>query len=212
MAKLFTPKAPRLPSAPVTYDERFFNQHGDVLRLYFNQIDNVTGSLLGPRGGQYLNTPYASVQRTTDLTLTANTATEVLFNQNDYMNGCANDGTDGIQVTYPGIYNYQFSIQFANTDTQAHNAWVWLRKNNVDIAGTGSKWDVPAKHGTSDGYIIAAANFFVDLAATDKVSMFVAADSALAYIEAYPAQTTPFVMPSVPSVVATLSFVSGPLA
>ena len=34
------------------------------------------------------------------------------------MNGATNDGTDGIHVDYAGIYNLQFSIQFANTDSQ----------------------------------------------------------------------------------------------
>ena len=125
-----------------------------------------------------------------------------------YTNYCTNDGTDGIHVTYSGIYNYQFSVQFANTSATIYNAFIWLRKNGVDLAGTGSKFDIPGKHGGSDGYLIAACNFYVQLAAGDTVEMWAAVENAAVYMEAYAAQTSPFAMPAIPSVVATLSFVS----
>jgi hypothetical protein len=38
--------------------------------------------------------------------------------------------------------------------------------------------------------------------------MFAAVDNVAVSMEAYAAQTTPFVMPSIPSCVATLTFVS----
>lgn len=217
MARLLQPRAPFLPVAPSQYAQGERDKYSNVLRLYFNQLDSTFNGLLDGdgAGGKYLLFPHASIQRTTDKTFTANTATQITFNQNDYLNGCANDGTDGIVVSQPGIYNYQFSVQFANTDSQLHTAWVWLRKNGVDIPGTASKFDVPSKHGSSDGYLIAAANFYVDLQATDYVSMYAAVNQAYVpavsdgvYMEAYPAQTTPFAHPSIPSVVATLSFVS----
>lgn len=205
---LNTVKAPRLPAAPVEYAQRYGDDLTNVLRLYFNQLDNLNTTTYGPQGGRFLNFPYAAIQRTTDKTFTANTATQITFDQNDYLNGCENDGTDGIHVLNAGIYNYQFSVQFANTDTQIHAAYVWLRVNGVDLAGTGSKFDVPAKHGASDGYLIAACNFYVELQANDYVELFAAVVNTGVYMEAYAAQTSPFAMPAVPSVVATLSFVS----
>ena len=102
----------------------------------------------------------------------------------------------------------QFSAQFANTAAATHTAWIWLRVNGVDVPGTGSKFDVPPKHGSSDGYLIAACNFYVELQANDTVEMWAAVENTSVYMEAYAAQTVPFAMPSVPSVVATLSFVS----
>lgn len=216
--------APRLPAATVEWDHRFMEQYSNILRLYFNGIDTTFNSLLGSPangsgahpGGSYLNFPYASIQRTTDLIFSPNTPTQVTFNVNDYLNDCVNNGTDGIKVNVAGIYNYQFSVQFANTDSQIHGAWVWLRKNNVDVAGTGSRWDITAKHGSSDGYVIAAANFFIQLNAGDTVEMWCAVSQAYnpaipttgIYMEAYTASTSPFTRPSIPSVVATLSFVS----
>lgn len=215
--RLSSTKAPQLPVAPAQYAQGERDKYSNILRLYFNQIDNIFGGILegDGAGGKYLLFPYAAIQRTTDKTFTANTATQITFDQNDFLNGCTNDGTDGIVVNQPGIYNYQFSVQFANTDSQVHTAWVWLRVNGVDVPGTGSKFDVPSKHGSSDGYLIAVANFFVELNAGDYVSMYAAVSQAYVpattdgiYMEAYAAQTTPFAHPSIPSVVATLSFVS----
>ena len=208
--------APRLPSATVEYDHRFMEQYSNVLRLYFNGIDTTFGGLLGSAsngsgfhpGGGYLNFLYASVQRTTDKTFTANTATLVTFNQNDFLNDCTNSGTDGIVANTAGIYNYQFSVQWANPDTQIHTGYIWLRVNGVDVSGTASKFDCPAKHGTSDGYLIAAANFYVQLSAGDHVDLYAAVSDANLYMEAYAANSGGYTMPSIPSVVATLSFVS----
>lgn len=208
MATLRVPQPPNLPLAPGQYASQYQEQLNNVLRLYFNQISNVEGALLSPRGGQYLNFPYAAIQRTTDVSFTANTATQITFDQNDFLNGCANDGTDGIAVDQPGIYNYQFSVQLKNTDTQIHSAWIWLRVNGVDVAGTGSKFDVIAKHGGIDGYIIAACNFYVELQADDTVEMWAAVDNTAVTFDATGASTSPFAMPAIPSVVATLSFVS----
>lgn len=38
--------APRLPTAPVTYESRYQDQLNDVLRLYFNRLDNLLGQLV----------------------------------------------------------------------------------------------------------------------------------------------------------------------
>ena len=37
--------APRLTAATQQYDERYINQLNNVLRLYFNQLDNILGQL-----------------------------------------------------------------------------------------------------------------------------------------------------------------------
>ena len=52
MSSIFTsftlqnPVAPRLPSAPIEYDQRYQDQFLNILRLYFNQLDNVLGQIL----------------------------------------------------------------------------------------------------------------------------------------------------------------------
>lgn len=209
---LRAPAAPNLPLGPREWDARYQDQFANVLRLYFNQVSNNLQEIAAPQGGYHISFPHAAVQRTTDKTFTANTATLITFDTNDYLNGVKNDGTDGLVVDRTGVYNYQFSVQLANTDSQIHSAYIWLRKNGADIPGTGSKFDVISSHGGVDGYIIAACNFYVYLNAGDYVSMYAAVTDTSVYMDAKVAQTVPFAMPAIPSVVATLSFASAPLA
>lgn len=206
--QLQTVSPPRLPAAPVEYSQRYGDDLTNVLRLYFNQLSNGLAAVLAPQGGKYINNVYAAVQRTTDRTFAANTVTQITFDQNDYINGATNDGTDGIRVDQDGIYNYQFSVQWKNSDSQEHDAWIWLRVNNVDVPGTASQFSVIARHGSVDGAVIAAANFFVELRAGDTVEMWSAVSNTSVKMDAVAAQTSPFPMPAIPSVVATLSFVS----
>jgi hypothetical protein len=199
---------PALPLARDQYDRPYQDQLNNVLRLYFEKLNTNLNNLTNTTGGRHLQFPYAAIQRTTDKTFTANTATQITFDQNDYLNGCANDGTDGIEVSYNGLYNYQFSVQFKNTDTQIHTAWIWLRVNNVDVPGTASKFDIISSHGGTPGYVIGAANFYVDLVAGDTVEMWAAVNNVAVTFDAEAAQTSPFAHPSIPSVVATLTYVS----
>lgn len=202
---------PALPLAREQYDRPYQDQLNNVFRLYFEKLNFNVNSLTNSTGGRHLQFPYAAVQRTTDKTFTINTATLITFDQNDYLNGCTNDGTDGIVVEYTGLYNYQFSVQWSNAGAQVYDGWIWLRKNGADIPGTGSQFSVGSKHGSVDGHLIGAANFYIDLQAGDYVSMYAAVDNANLILNAYAAQTVPpaaFAIPAIPAVVATLTYVS----
>jgi hypothetical protein len=213
-AKLQKVTPPALPQAKDEFDRPYQDQLNSVHRLFYNRLTQSFNYLISPGepnvapGGANLYMPYAAVQRDTDKTFTANTTTLVTFNVNDFLSGCTNDGTGGIVVEHSGVYNYQFSVQWKNTASQEYDAWIWLRRNTTDIPGTASQFTVPSKHGSVDGYVIGAANFYVQLAALDSVSLYAAVDNVAVSMEAYPAQTSPFAMPSIPSIVATLTFVS----
>jgi hypothetical protein len=213
-AQILKVATPALPQATDQYDRPYQDQLNSVQRLFYNRLTQSYNSLISPPlpgvppGGSNLYFPYAAIQRTTDKTFTANTATEITFDENDFLSACTNDGTNGIGVEVSGIYNYQFSVQWRNTSAQIHDAWIWLRVNNTDVAGTGSQFSIVSSHGGVDGHAIAAANFYVQLTAGDFVKMFSAVNNTALAMEAYPVQTSPFAMPSIPSVVATLSFVS----
>ena len=130
--------------------------------------------------------------------------------------GVSLNNNSHIQVARTGVYNFQFSAQIANSDTQIHDAAIWLRKNGTDLAGTGSKYDAPSTHGSSDGYLIAVANFFINATAGDYLEVVFASDQVYiasplqngVYVEAYTASTSPFTMPAIPSSVVTLTHVA----
>ena len=157
--------------------------------------------------------PYGAFQDSSNQFTTANTPTVVLFNTTDFENGVYLS-SNKIYARNAGVYNYQFSLQFSNTDSQIQEVEVWLRKNGTNIAGTSSKYAVPNKHGSIDGYLIAVANFFVDLAAGDYLELVWATTLAAnsggtvtgVYMEAYASSTSPYTRPSVPSAVATLQY------
>lgn len=179
--------------------------------VYGNGTSAFTASTTIPFGN--IVSTYGSFSNTADqLSSANNTPTVVALNTTDVANNTSL-ASNKITISTTGKYNIQFSLQFANTHSQAHGAWVWLRKNGTDIAGTGSRYDVPSTHGSSDGYLIAVANFFVSATAGDYFELVFAADQvyiispaqAGVYIEAYAASTSPFTMPAIPSSVVTVS-------
>ena len=68
---LLPPKAPNLPIGPAQYSQEYVNQLLNVLRLYFNQLDNM-GSILAGQGGEFLSFPYGSFYQNGTTELTAN--------------------------------------------------------------------------------------------------------------------------------------------
>jgi hypothetical protein len=66
--------APRLPTAPPDYEKRYHDQFADILRLYFNQVDNILGQLKTGSGaidGSGIRFPYGAFQDVAYTTLSA---------------------------------------------------------------------------------------------------------------------------------------------
>ena len=61
---------PRLPAAPLQYDAQFIEQYSNILRLYFNQLDSLTGALLGESGGRFIQFPTGAFYQDGVTTLT----------------------------------------------------------------------------------------------------------------------------------------------
>jgi hypothetical protein len=62
-ASLRPSKAPNLPNAPREgYDAGYFDQFSNVLRLYFNQIDNFTQAVAIPAYGTTAERPVSTIQ------------------------------------------------------------------------------------------------------------------------------------------------------
>jgi len=197
---------PRLPAAPNEYTPEFIEQYSNILRLYFNQLDNLTGIVLGESGGRFIRFPYGAFSSDQDQTTTANTATLMTLNTTDFSNQVSISSSK-ITVVNAGIYNLQFSTQFENSDTQLHDTYIWLRQNGTDIPGSTGFVSIPNKHGGTNGHIIIGWNYFINMAASDYVEIYWSPTNAAVTIQHLAASGTP-TKPSTQSVVATLSFVS----
>ena len=200
------PVAPNLPLATNEYERQYQDQFANILRLYFNQLDNTFGAILGPTGGRYLKFPYGAFSSDQDQVTTANTATLMTLNTTDFANEVSISSSQ-ITVVNAGIYNLQFSAQFQNTDTAFQDVYIWLRQNGVDIPGSTGFVSVPNRHAGTDGHSIIGWNYFLDMAAADYVEIYWSIPNTAVSIQHLAASGTP-TKPSTQSVVATMSFVS----
>lgn len=199
--------SPRLPAATKVYDENYINQLNNVLRLYFNQLDNIIGQLSTSGGISGVRFPYGAFSSNQSQTTTANTATLMTLNTTDFSNGVS-IASSKITVATAGIYNLQFSAQVQNLDNAPQDIFIWLKQNGTDITGSTGKVGIPARKSVGVPYHdIKGWNYFVSMAANDYIEIYWSTTIATVTIEYYAASGTP-TKPSTQSVVATMSFVS----
>jgi len=199
--------APRLPAATQQYDANYINQLTNVLRLYFNQLDNIIGQLKASSNTSGLRVPYGAFSSNQSQTTTANTATLMTLNTTDFTNGVT-ISTSKITVADAGIYNLQFSAQVQNLDNAPQDIFIWLKQNGTDITGSTGKVGIPARKSAGvPSHDIKGWNYFVSMAANDYIEIYWSPTIATVTIEYYAASGTP-TKPSTQSVVATMTFVS----
>jgi hypothetical protein len=202
MTRLNISRPPRLPTAPQEYETRFHDQHSDVLRLYFNQIDNALAALLGPNGGQFIGCPNGLFFNTADQALAAiNTAYPVVFNQTYLNNAVSLTSSSQITVSVGGIYNIQYSGQVLTTSGSAKTLYLWIRRNGTDIGYSTRAYTLDVNNSLSD----VSWAFNIDLDAGEYIELIVAKDALGVQLEARTA-TAPH--PGIPSSVVSVNFVA----
>jgi len=204
---LVAPQQPRLPSAPEQYNPQYQDQLNNILRLYFNQLQNFNQLFTTNTGGALLQFPYGAFSSDQDQTTTANTATLMTLNTTDFSNGGVTISSSKITTTTPGTYNLQFSTQFQNTDTAFQDVYIWLRQNGTDIPGSTGFVSIANRHAGTDGHAIVGWNYFIQMQANDYVEIYWSVPNTAVSIQHLAASGTP-TKPSTQSVVVTLSFVS----
>ena len=199
-----TPKAPSLPFAEVQYSRNYLDQLNNVLRLYFNQLDNVFQSIFSVAGGAAFKFPNGSFYLTTQQTIPViNTAYAIPFNNTAISNQVAiGTTTSHIVTSVDGYYNFQFSAQLAKTSGSAMSAWIWPRVNGVDIVDSNTKLQLT---GSSSSEMVAAWNFVLPMNAGDYFELYWASDHADVILKA--AASNAF-SPAIPPVILTATFVS----
>jgi hypothetical protein len=153
--------------------------------------------------------PYGAWQDSTDQ-VAANTTTAypVTFDTVDYENGVRVVSGSRLTADYSGLYNLQFSIQFSNMANSTEDVSVWFRKNGTNIPKSNSVFGLAPRKNASEAYhIIAALNYFVDLAKNDYVEIMWSTTNTAVTIDAKGTQTSP-TRPATPSVITTMQYVS----
>ena len=211
--------APALPTAPPDYDQRRDDQVNYALRLYFNLLDNYLATISGPLGGGVLGIPHIAASDTTDQYAGGNnTATLVLWNNADSINGFTLDPSGYAAPAVSGVYKIDYSLQFANTANTAVDVWVWLEVNGgTQVPRSASKFTIPARKSAGVySYVVAYSSVTFEVDAGDAIRLYWATDLAYnpvgpvdgVYMEYLPAQTSPFAHPEAPSSIGSITFVS----
>jgi len=144
-----------------------------------------------------INTPYAMKLGITDL---SNGVTIV------------SDGSNLTRITIAntGVYNIQFSAQFDRTNSGTDSVDIWLRKNGVDVPGSGGK--IVLAGGATASQIIATWNYVLNTVGGDYYQLMWSTPDTHVRLLYEAAQTSPFAHPIIPSVILTVTQQSGIMA
>jgi hypothetical protein len=209
-------KAPNLPIPTINYSQTYIESFSNALRLYFNTLDAFTTNLSNIDGGSSLSFPHIAASDTTDQYATANdTPTLVAWNTGESILGFTL-AAGAATANYAGVYKITFSLQFANTANAVHDASVWLRVNNVDVARSATNFSIPARKSAGvPSYVCGYSEAVFTVNAGDSIKLYWATDLAATsggvngvYIYADPVQVTPYARPAIPSAIGSITFVS----
>ena len=206
--RIINPAPPNLPLGTDQYERRYQDQFANILRLYFNQLQNALTEITGNAGGRYLAFPYGAFSSYTSQSTAANTATLLTLSNTDFSNAVSLETSSKITVANAGIYNLQFSVQIQNLDNAPQDVYIWLRQNGTDIVGSTGVVGLLARKNPGDPcHDIKGWNYFLSMNAGDYVQIYWSTTDIDVTIPTYAASGTQ-TKPSTASVVATLSFVS----
>jgi len=201
---LRTPSVPVLPHATVEYAQQYQDQHNSVLRLYFNQLNNVVGSVTGAFGGQYVDCPNGLFFNTVDQNFAViNTGYPVVYNATYLHNGVAlkSGSTSQIQVSVSGVYNFNYTGQVHSDSASAKTLFLWIRRNGTDI-GYSTRAETVT---TNNGYTGINFGFDIDLAAGEYVELVAATTDTTLHL--FGAAASP-PHPGIPSSVLSVNFIA----
>jgi hypothetical protein len=223
--RIINPAVPNLPLGTDQYERRYQDQFANILRLYFNQLQNVLGELVGPNGGKYIGFPHiAASDGALQYATAANTPTIVQWNSLDAGSGFTLNTNNTATAQVTGIYKITYSLQFANNDNAIHDAIVWLRINGstsaADVANSTTVFTLQArKSALLPNFVCGYSEVVFTLNAGDSVGLWWGTNQAATsggatgiYIDYRAAQTTPMAYPAVPSAIGSITFVSALLA
>jgi hypothetical protein len=193
-----------LPSDPTgaVYTGNLINQGTADMKNGMSATGSVdiTGSLFV--NGREIESPrYISVYSDQTQTLASDLAeTPMTFSFIDINYGFDISGSSGFVIQKAGRYNIQFSAQVYNNGSGNHNAYIWLRKNDGNVAQTNGK--VRLK-GNNDAYV-AVWNYVVNAEPNDKYELYWSADDTTIELLAQPAP----VGGQIPSTIITIDQLS----
>ncbi len=165
----------------------------------------ITFYSTGPQGPQGPAGPLAGLyggfqDTTTQLNPTPGSVNVMTFNTVDFPDGVELN-IDGSAIVFPtpGLYNVQWSGQFAKTGNNNADAYVWLRQNGTNIVGSSGRVTIQNRG-------IIGWNYFIQTTVPNEtLELLWSSDEATMHLTAYAANG---IHPSTASVVVTVTQVA----
>ncbi len=171
MSFLNKPTNPALPLPTPDYSRQYHDAHNNVLRLFFNQLQNIFDKVLGRNGGQFIDCPNGVFFNTTDQAFTANDTAEPIEFDNTYLNNAVRlwdpitdaVSTTQVQAQVSGVYNFQYTGQLLSSSGNSKSVSLWISRYDAapTKAGsfvTGFRYEIITVGTTNFTLIGAAAN------------------------------------------------------
>lgn len=160
---------------------------------------SVTDSSVNVMVGElrYYGSFYSTVDQTNAGITSVNKMT---YNVTDLSYGVSVVSNSRITIANAGIYNIQFSAQYAKTDAGDDIVDIWLCKNGSNLANTNTQFTIIGNNGN----FVAAWNFFVNAAAGDYYELCWHSPDANVRLDYIAAQSDP-TRPAIPSVIVTIN-------
>ena len=129
-------------------------------------VDDVQGLLSAPP--VYRPVPRrAAFANSATQTATASTATAVTFNTTTFTNGIGLVSSSQVTPGQAGDYLVNCRVQLDKLSGGDGPAWVWLRKNGVDVANTTLYWHVKG----NDAEVAISTSILIQLGQTDYLQL-----------------------------------------
>lgn len=200
--RIIPPVPPSLPLGTEQYERRYQDQFSNVLRLYFNRLQNALSFLFGPNGGQYVDCPNALFfDLGTYSPALANTGYPLEFKQTYLGNAISVVDDTKITVSIGGVYNFQYSSAVTSTNSSLKTVWVWIVRNGTPVTYSTNEYTISGS-GTD---LIISWQFNIDLDVGEYIQLYWAADNTNVQIGTT-APTPPH--PGIPANVVAVNFIA----
>jgi hypothetical protein len=153
--------------------------------------------------------PYGQFSNNNDQTApSAGTTAVVEWDTTEISNGVYLSNTTRINVRNTGIYNIAFSLQLQNSTNDGQYADVWFRKNGTDVAGSGSRFGLPARKSTGDpSHLIGYMSLMLSLTAGDYIQIAGAVSDVGVTLEHFAADGA-IPRPAIPAAIISVQYIA----
>jgi hypothetical protein len=167
----------------------------------------ITGNInLGTNAAINYDEVYGSFYKTANITAaaadtiyafdwTANTSTVA-------SNRVTISDTSRINIAKTGAYKTSVTFQIRNDDNALRTAFIWLRKNGTDVAGSTNRLGIQPKGSATASFQHQVLEWLTDVNGGDYLEVMFAVDNISGIsLEYNDAQASPYVRPAIPSAV-----------